>query len=604
MSQPSERPWVELSSKKFVLGCVLVAFGVWLVGNVYRLPLWLLGAEAFATVLGLFVFGSIRYRLDKNALTYGAVLVIAATFWGVWWHDSAMRQEVAREGWMPLVQVIAYHLFTLEGLDRVVHADTMLFLLGLTCFVAVISQTRLLESVSFKLLARNGGAVLPTVVAITALVSFASGILDGVSMIGLTLRILVIILFLVDAPLSEVRYVVMISTVVTTVCGMWLAYGEPPNLIMKSNLHPRLNDAFFLSYCAPLALASYGVVALSLWRRLRGLRLRFERLDVLDRYVADVRFLQAERHGAVLTPIELVESYETKLGDRFEAVRERLHHGQSLGHALVAEHVPQPLRLELLAAYAHEELAGPLDEHYRHDAAGDSRAAREAERPVRAVLRQIKRRRVRAQRVGMLAFVPFVALLVAHAVNHEFRLFYSSVAAFAVALTGIWSLPNIRRLALHEAWHEYREYLFLFPLFLSITLLQVAGFFDRLESVLLAGIERLGVGPVAWIQFAGATVLSAMLDNNVVADFSARALHDLELPLVHLFSMAQIAGYALGGCWTHIGCAQSVVAYAFMRKDVDEHFTPLAWIRVMTPTLTGLFALLTGLIFLRAWCAG
>jgi hypothetical protein len=28
----------------------------------------------------------------------------------------------------------------------------------------------------------------------------------------------------------------MVCTVVTTVCGMWLAYGEPPNLIMKANL--------------------------------------------------------------------------------------------------------------------------------------------------------------------------------------------------------------------------------------------------------------------------------------------------------------------------------------------------------------------------------
>ena len=39
---------------------------------------------------------------------------------------------------------------------------------------------------------------------------------------------------------------------------------------------------------------------------------------------------------------------------------------------------------------------------------------------------------------------------------------------------------------------------------------------------------------------------------------------------MHLFAMAQIAGYALGGCWTHIGCAQSVVAYAFIQRDVDE----------------------------------
>lgn len=603
MSEGRGRDLVELSGRKFVLGCALAALVVWTLGNLYPLPLWLLGVEAFATVVGLFVFGSIRYRLDKNALTYGAALVIAATFWGVWWHDSAMRAQVAREGWIPLLRVVALHLFTLEGLDRIVHADTMLFLLGLTFFVSVISQTRLLESVSFRLLARNRGYVLPTVLAITGLVSFASGILDGVSMIGLTLRILVIILFLVGAPLQDVRYVVMISTVITTVCGMWLAYGEPPNLIMKANLHPRLNDLFFLEYCAPLAIASYLVVAASLSRRLRGLRLRLEELDLLDRFTADVRFLQAERHGEVLTPIEFVEQQEPLLGERFAGVRERLHHGEPLGQALVAEGVPEPVRRRLLGIYVHEDLAAPLDEHYRHAQAGDRRAAREAERPVRAVLVEIKRRRVYAQRVGMFAFLPFVGLLVAHAVNHEFRLFYSSCAGFLVALAGIWSLPRMRRLALVEAWHEYREYLFLFPLFLSITLLQVAGFFDHLEQLLRAGIEHLGVAHVAWLQFAAATVLSAMLDNNVVADFAARALHGLELVLVHLFAMAQIAGYALGGCWTHIGCAQSVVAYSFMQRDVDEHVTPLDWIRSMTPLLSALLLVLSALIYLRVWVA-
>ena len=94
---------------------------------------------------------------------------------------------------------------------------------------------------SFALLRRNRGEVVPTIVAITALVSFASGILDGVSMIGLTIRTLVIILFLARADREDVIYAVLVSTVITTVCGMWLAYGEPPNLIMKANLQPHLD---------------------------------------------------------------------------------------------------------------------------------------------------------------------------------------------------------------------------------------------------------------------------------------------------------------------------------------------------------------------------
>ncbi len=129
----------------------------------------------------------------------------------------------------------------------------------------------------------------------------------------------------------------------------------------------------------------------------------------------------------------------------------------------------------------------------------------------------------------------------------------------------------MRALALREARLEYAEYYFLFPLFLSITLLTQAGFFGRMESLIRQRRRRRSATlPVAWGQFLGATFLSAMLDNNIVADFASRALGNLDLHLLHLFAMAQIAGYALGGCWTHIGCAQSVVAYAFIQRDVDR----------------------------------
>src|SRR5258708_22911532 len=109
------------------------------------------------------------------------------------------------------------------------HLDTMLFILGLTFFVAVMVQPRMLESFSFVVLEKNRGNLLPTVAILTAIVSFASGILDGVSMIGLMIRTLVIILYLAKAKDSSVIFSVIISTVITTVCGMWLAYVEPPN---------------------------------------------------------------------------------------------------------------------------------------------------------------------------------------------------------------------------------------------------------------------------------------------------------------------------------------------------------------------------------------
>ena len=95
---------------------------------------------------------------------------------------------------------------------------------------------------------------------------------------------------------------------------------------------------------------------------------------------------------------------------------------------------------------------------------------------------------------------------------------------------------------------------------------------------------------VAFAQFIGCTFLSAILDNNVVADFASRALYQLDISVLHLFAMAQIAGYALGGCWTHIGCAQSVVAYAFIQRDLDERYTPVQWIKEMTPVIIQILA--------------
>ena len=56
--------------------------------------------------------------------------------------------------------------------------------------------------------------------------------------------------------------------------------------------------------------------------------------------------------------------------------------------------------------------------------------------------------------------------------------------------------------------------------------------------------------------------------------------------MLQFFAMAQISGYALGGCWTHIGCAQSVVAFAFIQRDVDARYTPVQWIKEMTPVIT------------------
>lgn len=566
-------------------------------GTFWTLPPWVVALEVFLTIVGLFVFGSARYRLDKNALTYGMGLVIFATFWNVWWPASQLRQSFQAEGAGILPGFLGPHLLTLQGLDALFHADTMLFILGLTFFVSVIAQTRLLETISFSVLKKTKGNVVSTIAILTAVVSVASGILDGVSMIGLMIRILVMILFLSRVKNEAVLYMVMVSTVVTTVCGMWLAYGEPPNLIMKANLHPHLTDGFFLRYCLPVAVGSYLIVVWNLRKRLRGRRVEMQQLDILDLQMADVKFLQASRHGEVLIPTEFVDYHKDLLGSRYEAVEKRLHRGEPLGMALLKEDVSKDLRLKLLGLFLSENFAEELDRHYQHALQGDSENSDQWALKIKRTFRSMRRRKLKAQWIGGLAFVPFVGLLIGHALDHEIPLFLASFAGFLVALTGIVTITKMRRLALREALHEYKEYLFLLPLFFSITLLQKTGFFDQLSQLLHHGIEHWGVSHIAYAQFTGATFLSAILDNNVVADFASRALHGLELGTLHLFAMAQIAGYAAGGCWTHIGSAQSVVAYAFIRREIDAHYTPLQWIKAMTPVILEIFVLMTLVVY-------
>jgi Na+/H+ antiporter NhaD/arsenite permease-like protein len=494
---------VHLSGRRYLAACAAVAAAIVWIGR--PLPAWTIAAETLLAVVGLFVLGSIRYRLDKNALAYGAALVIGATFWTSWWPDAPLRAAMADEGWAPLWDFARRHLFSLRGLDKIIHAHTLLFIFGLTFFVACVGKTRLLEAAALAVLRRTGGDVRTTVIVLAAVVSFASGILDGVSMIGLMIRTLLILLLLAKADRADLVYAVMISTVVTTVCGMWLAYGEPPNLIMKANLHPHLDDAYFLRYCLPLAAGAYLIVVWNLRRRLGPARVSADDLAA------------AEREAEALPPT-----------------------------------------------------------------GADRR---------------------RAQRIAVFSFVPFVGLLVWHAADHAVPLYLSSFAGFAVAFFAVAPHVEIRREALREARHECAEYLFLIPLFFSITLLQRSGFFVQITGLLASGIETLGAAQMAFAQFAGATLLSALLDNNVVADFAGRALAALPLDaaLLHLFATAQIAGYAAGGCWTQIGSAQSVVAFAFIRRNLDAGFTPFRWIREMTPLVLEISAWMTLAIYVRAW---
>src|ERR1700752_5305961 len=98
-----------LSGGRFLVACALIACAILGVGSVSPPPIALLATEVFATILGLFVFGSFRYQIHKNALHYGMLLNIIATF--VRLPTSAWHVEVEAHGWWSWVKthLLSFH---------------------------------------------------------------------------------------------------------------------------------------------------------------------------------------------------------------------------------------------------------------------------------------------------------------------------------------------------------------------------------------------------------------------------------------------------------------------------------------------------------------
>ena len=91
----STPPVVMLSGPGFVGGCAAASVAIVVAGHFTPFPTWLLAAEVLSTILGLFLFGSFRYQIHKNALTYGMLLVIVATFSQL--ATSTWHVEIARD---------------------------------------------------------------------------------------------------------------------------------------------------------------------------------------------------------------------------------------------------------------------------------------------------------------------------------------------------------------------------------------------------------------------------------------------------------------------------------------------------------------------------
>src|SRR5688572_8051164 len=107
-----DSPVVMMSGRAFVITCIIVACLLLAIGRVAALPVPLLAAELFATILGLFVFGSFKYQIHKNSLTYGMALVMLATFVGL--ETSEWHRQIAVAGWPAWMRE---HVVSFHGLD-------------------------------------------------------------------------------------------------------------------------------------------------------------------------------------------------------------------------------------------------------------------------------------------------------------------------------------------------------------------------------------------------------------------------------------------------------------------------------------------------------
>ena len=85
-----------LSGRVFVGACAIAALAIVGAGRLSPMPVGLLAAEVLATILGMFVLGSFRYQLHKNALTYGMLLVIGRDVLGL--PTSTWHVEIAQHG--------------------------------------------------------------------------------------------------------------------------------------------------------------------------------------------------------------------------------------------------------------------------------------------------------------------------------------------------------------------------------------------------------------------------------------------------------------------------------------------------------------------------
>ena len=89
-------------------------------------PVWVLAAEVLATILALFLLGSFKYQIHKNALTFGMSARHYCHVFQARYVRMACGDPERPDGGIGLnMNLLSFH-----GLDDLIHADTMLFILA------------------------------------------------------------------------------------------------------------------------------------------------------------------------------------------------------------------------------------------------------------------------------------------------------------------------------------------------------------------------------------------------------------------------------------------------------------------------------------------
>lgn len=184
-------------------------------------------------MLYLFFAQLVTFLVSILHVKVGVAVGIVVTVLGmaISWKDKPSTNVITLVGMSSALATLLIHR-GLGDLAIVKQANVPLFvfLLGVTMIAA--GSRPAWQAIAYKL------PVAWASVIVTLTAGFLSGILDGVSVIGILLTV-----FLVLRPGIEGA---MIASIVTSVGGFWAAWGEPPNLIMKFGLG--IGNQFFLGW--------------------------------------------------------------------------------------------------------------------------------------------------------------------------------------------------------------------------------------------------------------------------------------------------------------------------------------------------------------------